>query len=184
MSYANNHPIRLISGRLALDFLNTADWSSDGEVTHEKLTSLSDLGTWARAVGLSRPVLPEDIGEAVSYRRALRKLFLPASNDVAKVGTDPFPQRGLLLDGSAKPPTHPPLLDIIATSALAILSDPREMARIKLCPGDDCGWLFWDETKNARRKWCMMETCGNRAKAARHYSKTRVASQTIKASVK
>ncbi|NJM81353.1 MAG: hypothetical protein HC844_01690 [Tabrizicola sp.] len=173
MGYASGHPIRLISGRLALDFVNTADWSSVGEVTHEKLASLADLGSWAKAVGLSRTMLPDDIGEAVAYRRALRRLFLPASHAVDKCAADPFPHRGLLLDGTARPPTHPPLLDMIATSALALLSDPREMDRIKLCPGDDCGWLFLDETRNARRKWCMMETCGNRAKAARHYAKSR-----------
>lgn len=173
MGYANDHPIRLVSGRLALDFLNTADWSSNGGITHEKLTSLADLKTWAGAVGLSDTLLPPNIVEAVDYRRALRELFLPASSVGATDATHTFPQRGLLLDETAKPPKHPPLLDAIATSAMALLSDPREMERIKLCPGDDCGWLFLDETKNARRKWCMMETCGNRAKAARHYAKCR-----------
>lgn len=171
MGYANDHPVRLISGRLALDFLNTADWSSDGGVTHEKLTSLADLGVWAEAVGLTETDLPQNISEAIRYRQALRGLFLPALDDDTINSTDPFPQRGVRLDGSARPPSRPPLLDVIATSALALLSDPREMSRIKLCPGDDCGWLFLDETKNARRKWCMMQTCGNRAKAARHYAK-------------
>lgn len=67
-------------------------------------------------------------------------------------------------------PTHA-LLERVTMSTLGILADPRERARIKLCPGADCGWIFFDETRNARRTWCMMETCGNRAKAARHYAR-------------
>ncbi len=50
------------------------------------------------------------------------------------------------------------LIRLIAISALSILSDKRELTRVKTCPGSDCGWLFLDETKNARRKWCIMET--------------------------
>lgn len=64
-----------------------------------------------------------------------------------------------------------PLRDLIAASALSILADSRELERVKLCPGHDCGWLFLDETKNARRKWCLMEVCGNRAKSSRHYAR-------------
>ncbi len=51
-----------------------------------------------------------------------------------------------------------PLIRLIAISALSILSDKRKLTRVKTCPGSDCGWLFLDETKNARRKWCIMET--------------------------
>ena len=32
-----------------------------------------------------------------------------------------------------------------------------------------CGWLFTDTSRNRSRRWCSMETCGNRAKAKRHY---------------
>ena len=64
-----------------------------------------------------------------------------------------------------------PLLGLAAMSAISILADPRERCRIKTRPGEDCGWMFIDETKNSRRTWCLMETCGNRAKGARHYQR-------------
>jgi predicted RNA-binding Zn ribbon-like protein len=32
-------------------------------------------------------------------------------------------------------------------------------------------WLFIDASKNATRRWCDMASCGNRAKARRHYLK-------------
>ena len=46
---------------------------------------------------------------------------------------------------------------------------------VKVCPGADCGRLFIDETKNGRRKWCSMESCGNRAKASRRSARHKVA---------
>ncbi|MEM7117400.1 MAG: ABATE domain-containing protein [Chloroflexota bacterium] len=36
-----------------------------------------------------------------------------------------------------------------------------------------CGWLFLDVSRNRSRRWCSMETCGNRAKAMRHYRRTK-----------
>ena len=36
-----------------------------------------------------------------------------------------------------------------------------------------CGWLFLDTSRNRSRRWCSMETCGNRAKVMRHYQRTK-----------
>lgn len=44
------------------------------------------------------------------------------------------------------------------------------LGRVGECPG--CGWLFLDTSKNARRTWCSMRTCGAREKAKRHYRRT------------
>ncbi|MER6663984.1 CGNR zinc finger domain-containing protein [Amycolatopsis japonica] len=42
--------------------------------------------------------------------------------------------------------------------------------RIKRCSAyPACTLYFDDTTRNGTRRWCSMETCGNRAKAARHY---------------
>jgi len=32
-----------------------------------------------------------------------------------------------------------------------------------------CAWLFVDKTKNHRKKWCSMESCGNSQKSQRYY---------------
>jgi predicted RNA-binding Zn ribbon-like protein len=42
-----------------------------------------------------------------------------------------------------------------------------DFARIRECGGHACGWLFYDRSKNNRRRWCEMEVCGNRAKQRR-----------------
>jgi predicted RNA-binding Zn ribbon-like protein len=54
-----------------------------------------------------------------------------------------------------------------------------DLARVKACPGpaNDCGWLFYDTSKNASRRWCSMEGCGSVAKM-RHYRARRQAERS------
>jgi predicted RNA-binding Zn ribbon-like protein len=37
-----------------------------------------------------------------------------------------------------------------------------QFERVRQCP--ECGFLFFDRSKNNSRRWCDMATCGNRAK--------------------
>jgi predicted RNA-binding Zn ribbon-like protein len=55
------------------------------------------------------------------------------------------------------------ILGPITLSALTLLME-KELSRTKRCAGMECGWLFFDTTKNSRRRWCEMRVCGNRAK--------------------
>src|SRR5262249_38274044 len=64
------------------------------------------------------------------------------------------------------------LLRPITLSALTTLSQ-ADVSRIKQCAGEHCGWLFFDTTKNKRRRWCEMEVCGNRAKQKAHRARSR-----------
>lgn len=174
MGYATGHPVRLYGGRLALDFVNTADWSSDGAIVHEKLTCLADLEVWAAAAGLDGALPVQDIAELQAFRLALRGLFLGqgAGTTLNALRHVAFAtaQGASLIQGQS-------VTGLIALSAAAILTDGREHSRIKRCPGDNCGWLFVDETRNARRTWCSMQSCGNRAKAARHYARHKAAAR-------
>jgi predicted RNA-binding Zn ribbon-like protein len=48
--------------------------------------------------------------------------------------------------------------------------------RLRLCDGDGCGWLFFDVSKNGRRRWCSMTSCGAAEKVRRfRRSKVRAA---------
>jgi len=62
----------------------------------------------------------------------------------------------------------------IALAAVALVTQ-RDPTRVKECGGVACGWLFYDETKNNRRRWCEMEVCGNRAKQRRRAARGREA---------
>jgi predicted RNA-binding Zn ribbon-like protein len=57
------------------------------------------------------------------------------------------------------------------SAAELLLSDDRQY--IRECGGHDCDWLFLDTSRNHSRRWCDMKTCGNRAKARRHYRRAK-----------
>ena len=62
------------------------------------------------------------------------------------------------------------LLYPIAHSAARLLVD-NCLCYIKECDDNTCEWIFLDCSKSHRRRWCDMKSCGNRAKAKRHYQK-------------
>jgi predicted RNA-binding Zn ribbon-like protein len=43
--------------------------------------------------------------------------------------------------------------------------------RIRTCEHEDCILHFIDTSKSGKRRWCSMETCGNRHKAAEFYAR-------------
>jgi len=55
--------------------------------------------------------------------------------------------------------------------AAADLLTSDQLVNLRICASDRCAWLFLDQTKNHRRRWCDMKTCGNRVKARRHYER-------------
>jgi predicted RNA-binding Zn ribbon-like protein len=67
----------------------------------------------------------------------------------------------------------PALLAPIIWSAADLMSGPRVL-RVRQCEDHKgCGWLFLDESRAGTRRWCSMGECGNRAKARRHYLRTK-----------
>ena len=62
----------------------------------------------------------------------------------------------------------------IALAAVRLFTE-GDFARIRECGGHACGWLFYDRSKNNRRRWCEMEVCGNRAKQRRLAARRRKA---------
>jgi predicted RNA-binding Zn ribbon-like protein len=77
-------------------------------------------------------------------------------------------------------PVPETILGPIALSAVGLLreSDPK---RLKQCPGEHCGWVFFDMTKNRSRRWCEMSVCGNRAKAKTHYRRMKLEVEALAA---
>ncbi|MEN3375802.1 MAG: hypothetical protein V7604_1157 [Hyphomicrobiales bacterium] len=66
------------------------------------------------------------------------------------------------------------ILGPITLSALTLLME-KDLSRTKRCAGQECGWLFFDTTKNKRRRWCEMRVCGNRAKVRAARARRKVA---------
>jgi predicted RNA-binding Zn ribbon-like protein len=59
-------------------------------------------------------------------------------------------------------------------SAVSLITS-EEASRIRVCGGEDCGWLYVDRSRNGFRRWCQMETCGTREKSRRRYQRMRTA---------
>jgi predicted RNA-binding Zn ribbon-like protein len=60
----------------------------------------------------------------------------------------------------------------VARAAADLLTSDN-LGKLRMCAADDCAWLFLDTTRNRKRRWCDMKTCGNRFKARRHYERVR-----------
>ena len=66
------------------------------------------------------------------------------------------------------------MIPVVESAADALVVG--ELGRVRRCADGRCPRVFYDSTKNGRRRWCDMATCGNRAKAARHRVRMRQAS--------
>jgi predicted RNA-binding Zn ribbon-like protein len=62
------------------------------------------------------------------------------------------------------------ILHPIVKSAADLLVS-TQLQRLRVCADPECGWLFLDCSRNHSRRWCSMESCGNRAKARRFYQR-------------
>lgn len=197
-SYAQAPP-KFIAGARCLDFLNTTE---DGGL--ERLTSYAEFVIWSKAAALidaagQRRLLalagkqPQAAAKALALvleaRAALADLFrgsvpqraraMAAINEV--LAQDRFVMQ--LESGKSGlrqhwepdgPELRQPLLNLLREAA-ALLSSPAR-TQIHHCAGDNCGWFFLDTSRNQSRRWCEMETCGNKAKARAHYRRQRAGS--------
>ncbi len=75
-------------------------------------------------------------------------------------------------DPSAEPDAM--LLRLVESAAAILVSDDLR-ARLRICGGPTCRWVFLDFSRKKNRRWCDMSVCGNRAKARQHYQRRRVA---------
>ncbi|MEU0792096.1 CGNR zinc finger domain-containing protein [Amycolatopsis sp. NPDC005961] len=57
-------------------------------------------------------------------------------------------------------------LGVIAADAIGILAGERD-GRLALCASPTCRAAFFDTSQSRTRRWCDMNTCGNRQKKAR-----------------
>jgi predicted RNA-binding Zn ribbon-like protein len=57
-------------------------------------------------------------------------------------------------------------LSVIAADAISIIAGERD-GKLALCASSTCQAAFFDTSQSRSRKWCDMNTCGNRQKKAR-----------------
>jgi predicted RNA-binding Zn ribbon-like protein len=63
------------------------------------------------------------------------------------------------------------MLAAIATETIELMGDPERLSTLRSCANPNCSMLFLAEHK--RRQWCVGTVCGNRARVARHYQRSK-----------
>jgi predicted RNA-binding Zn ribbon-like protein len=144
-----------------------ARWLADHELlepgTHLRPTDLRrtlDVREGLRAMLFFNNGAEEDRGAAERLNRALRGRGLFVQLDARR--RPDFKARQRELDAA---------LATIAT-IVAISQLDGSWSHLKACRGEQCGWTFYDHSRNQAGSWCAMSVCGSRAKA-RDYRRRR-----------
>lgn len=184
--------IRLDGGRLCLDFVNTIHdrYAKEAE---DYICEPECFIEWCIRTGALRSgeriTAPKDAGQRATLMRNARALrhhlhaLLAARIDGVPPPADAvqcldqwlhraWVGQSLERDGrmhwrdDARNASLP--LKRIALDALDLISNPS-VSQLRRCANTtSCGWLFLDATKNQRRRWCAMETCGTAVKMKRY----------------
>ncbi len=191
--------IKRVGGSLALDFANSVDWRLS-EAPHDWLSTYDDLIAWARASGGLTAAQKTALGklarkepkkaakvfsQAIELREAIDRLARtiarnakPGKGDLAILNKAlaKCPARNKVDYGRGSYGWSLPETDLstplwhLAWSAADLFAG-QDRERVKVCAGEDCGWLFVDRSRNIARRWCSMSDCGNRDKARRFYAR-------------
>ncbi|MFB8005824.1 CGNR zinc finger domain-containing protein [Nocardia sp. NPDC056000] len=70
-------------------------------------------------------------------------------------------------------------LGVIAADAISVIAGERD-GKLALCASPTCRAAFFDTSQSRTRRWCDMNTCGNRQKKARFNAAQRKSSQSAK----
>ncbi len=201
MSSEQAQETKLVGGAPCLDFTNTLSWRGR-DAPEEALHDYRDLVEWSRRSGVLDEAETERLRNqaalsprhadavyirSIELREALYRIFNTAYEDAEPAEADlktlnqilseALSNKTLSKTGGAytmqydsEPPEY--VLWKLADSAYELLTS-MDLQRVKRCASDECSWLFLDLSRNRSRRWCSMESCGNRMKAKRHYHRTR-----------
>ena len=185
---------------LCLDFTDTVDWRTSDHAK-DTLDTYAALLEWCGKKGLldqkqvgalSRAAAREDfapvLSEAVRLREAIYRIF----SAIAHKGSAPQKDLATLNEYLAKSlsrmvvketgggyewglscETTPEMMLYQIAESAAMLLTSEDLPRVRECANEEegCGSLFLDCSKSQTRRWCSMESCGNRAKSRAFYDR-------------
>jgi predicted RNA-binding Zn ribbon-like protein len=178
----------------SLDLVNTEVILAG--VRTDLLEGFGDLTQWIEQANLAPAAEMERLARvsadtpearaALQAARVLRSVLRNSVERVARIGRIP----SNLADALEKELKHPCLTTEVVESQGKLRTKPRwilekpqdllvpvahyaanffataDYAAIRKCEDPKCILWFYDTSKNHSRRWCSMELCGNRAKAA------------------
>ena len=173
------------SGAVCLDFAYTGAMGDNP--AWEILHGPDDLTAWleGRFPGVHTTAGERDVTDGRALRAAIARSAMAASRDAAPAAEDVD-----VINLFAATPDIPPALgggtrqagrtraragqalSAMAREAVALF-DEEQRERVRECAADDCGLVFYDESRSNNRRWCSMKRCGNRAKVRTHRANAR-----------
>jgi predicted RNA-binding Zn ribbon-like protein len=198
-----NRPFELTGGSVCLDFVNTVDnrptlrrqdllqnfadllrWSRQSGILMPQ-----------QALRLSQRAQqhPREASVALIQTKAFREALFRIFSAIADQQAPPRPdlavlngtirkiarrvqlaagRNGLTWEWTGAEDSFDRILWLIARSAADLLTSD-ERSQIRACAAEECDWLFVDHSRNRKRRWCDMKTCGNRDKVRRFYARRR-----------
>jgi predicted RNA-binding Zn ribbon-like protein len=184
-----------VGGHPVLDLTNTVFNRSNPVEDNDLLKSPTDVLAWCKSVGLfktTRRLTDAAARKLVVDVQGVREHAWRVFDAVSRGESVPTDAFGSLLElaGAGVRARHIPRIEAALDgwvadwktagaipTALALLAVHALFTlppdRIRAC--SRCGWLFLDSSRGGRRRWCSMNTCGNREKARRHRTVAQVA---------
>jgi predicted RNA-binding Zn ribbon-like protein len=139
-----------------------------GEVGSDDVIRLRAVREALRSLAAANGALAAAKGPGTSPPAALAQLNAAARGAAVEVRFGPGGPRFV---AAAPDEVDGALGLLLATTARAMIDGG--WSRLKVCPGEDCGWAFYDHSRNQTGRWCSMSVCGGRAKARAHYRRRR-----------
>jgi predicted RNA-binding Zn ribbon-like protein len=144
---------------------------------------------WLRGRGLLAPAVEldaADLRRAITVREGVRSMLFENNghesggaavvelNETLRecpvtIRFDPLDRSPQLVASDA---TCSGALATLAT-IIALAQLDQSFGRLKACPGPDCGWAFYDHSRNRTSAWCSMSICGARVKARSYRARRR-----------
>jgi len=177
-----------VGNNLGIDFINT-EVKLKGELM-DLLMSDSDVMEWLDQANidaeLSRGI---DLGKLLTFRKKARHILtriidneslddeaITSLNDDLKHYKTHYQLEmssdGYQLSNQKSFSSTAELIGLFAFELANLLSSDQR-TYLKRCLNPDCVLMFVDNSRSHKRRWCSMDTCGNRAKVSKHYRKVK-----------
>ncbi|KOG15150.1 MULTISPECIES: CGNR zinc finger domain-containing protein [Streptomyces] len=173
-------PRPLVGEPLSLDLLNTR-WNLEG-VRQDLLDGVEGLAVWLATNRLERRFAADatTLRHTLAARDALAGLVDRPGDPAATARVDAVLDHGRIRATltAAGPGEEAEFADPSWGPGWAAARDYLDLLRtapdrIRACAHEACILHFFDTSRNGTRRWCSMAICGNRAKASRHYARTK-----------
>jgi len=177
-----------VGNNLGVDFINT-EVNVKGELV-DLLLNESDVMAWLEQANIDADLARGiDVGKLLAFRQMARQVLSQiienekVENDALATLNDSLQNykmqyqleqssEGYQLINQNVCHSTTDIIGLLAFELANMLSS-EQRTYLKRCLNPDCVLMFVDNSRSHKRRWCSMDTCGNRAKVSKHYRKVK-----------